>query len=201
MVSLCAAKWIKSSGFSVCSVQNSTKNGAPFVLEHCWQILSAEPKWVMYNMPKPVVTKRKNNGSLEVIEDTETGSSSGDVARPMGCKKLKALEQRAHQNEVGESIAARLKDLLELNEKKLLQNKLAVQVTKKKMRFDKRIRDERIMSMDLSVMTDPRKRAYFEKKQEKILSQPSDDSSDEDVEDEVEDVVEEVTEVEDGLED
>ncbi|KAG2191469.1 hypothetical protein INT47_003845 [Mucor saturninus] len=80
----------------------------------------------MYNMPKPVVTKRKNNGSLEVIEDTKTGSSSGDVARPMGCKKLKALEQRARQNEVGESIAARLKDLLELNEKKLLQNKLAV---------------------------------------------------------------------------
>lgn len=152
-------------------------------------------------MPKPVVTKRKNNGSLEVIEDTETGSSSGDVTRPMGCKKLKALQQRERQNEVGESIAARLKDLLELNQKKLLQNKLAVQVTNKKMRFDKRVRDERIMSMDLSVMTDPRKRAYFEKKQEKILSQPSDESSDEEVEDVVEDVVEEVEEVEDGLED
>ncbi|KAG2192631.1 hypothetical protein INT47_000175 [Mucor saturninus] len=99
--------------------KTSTKNGAPFVLEHCWQILFAEPKWAMYNKPKPVVTKRKNNGSLEVIEDTEADSSSGDVARPMECKKLKALESRARQNEVGESIAARLKDLLELNEKKL----------------------------------------------------------------------------------
>lgn len=136
-------------------------------MEHCWVILSVQPKWALHNVPKPKTVKKKDVNNSEVAE---TSASVEEIPRPIGYQKMNNLGKRTRQEEIGNYNSLHLEELKkEINEKKIRLQELVLQEEKERGKREQVAMDDKVMAMDLSIFKDPRQRLYFEKRRKDIL--------------------------------
>ena len=109
--------------------------------------MPVEPKWTMFNLPK--------RSRVAVLEEESVSSST--ESRPMSVKRQKALAKQREEDS-GEKIMAMMNELIAVSEAKL--NSFRETEAKKAREWE-----DKVMQMDTSSITCPRKRMYFEKRQ------------------------------------
>ncbi|CAL9024264.1 unnamed protein product [Prunus brigantina] len=145
----------------------------PFKLYHAWQILKNCPEWTdLCGSPTQTFKDSSHGGNTVNLEEDEddvvmpTPRSLGRDKQKDEKKKGKSVE--SYLNQSGKFLFELVQQGNEAKEDRrrkleLLQEQHAYQIQQ-----DKEANEQRIMSMDLSKFT-PRKKKYWENKQEEII--------------------------------
>ncbi|CAO2211497.1 unnamed protein product [Urochloa humidicola] len=165
-----------------------------FALMHCWRILKDKPKWMERRMQNGGTTtasnkkqKTKANSSPSALVPVASPATGGTVAaaaptedaskRPDGKKtEKKKLRQRSTIKAL-DYLVAKMKEAdaeKDLKKDERCNKAFAIQEEKiklerEKFEFQRELEEERILSLDLSTMTD-KLRQYYESRQDEIFA-------------------------------
>ncbi|KAG1453574.1 hypothetical protein G6F56_007536 [Rhizopus delemar] len=129
-------------------------NNRPFVFEHCYEILSTNPRWQQVLD----VSKEKTGASKRKISNEEE-----EASRPTGRKKEKLAAQRARRLDAYFEIMAANQEKRDATDVELMAT-----INKQNALIQTAV-DGDCMAVDASAISDPLRKAYFLKRQKEIL--------------------------------
>ncbi|CAN6181860.1 unnamed protein product [Urochloa humidicola] len=165
-----------------------------FPLMHCWRILKDKPKWIerrMQNDGTPTASNKKqktkaNSSPSSLVPGASTATGGVVVAaaeaqdgskRPDGRKTEKKKLRQRSTIEALDYLVAKMKEAdaeKDVKKDERCNKAFAIQEEKiklerEKFEFQRELEEERILSLDLSNMTD-RLRQYYERRQDDIFA-------------------------------
>lgn len=168
----------------------SQNNDVPFPYEHCWILLKDEQKW-LYHGKKDKQRRRSSMATSVNVTHTADSINEGEgdnvsngnnveFERPIGRKAEKAKRKR--KEGPSEDVVNFMKKRMEILEDERNQGqeflrleKEKMEMRRKKLQSEELDREERIMMIDTSKMTEVQ-RKYWKGRQDEIIgSQPSRD--------------------------
>ncbi|GLT55385.1 hypothetical protein SLA2020_285130 [Shorea laevis] len=172
------------------AVYRSQNNDVPFPYEHCWILLKDEQKW-LYHGKKDKQRRRSSMATSVNVTHTADSINEGEgdnvsngnnveFERPIGRKaeKSKKKEERGSFRRCSEFHEKRteiLEDARNQGLEFLRLEKEKMEMRRKKLQSEELDREERIMMIDTSRMTEAQ-RKYWKGRQDEIIgSQPSRD--------------------------
>ncbi|KAG1449217.1 hypothetical protein G6F56_008710 [Rhizopus delemar] len=135
----------------------------PFIFEHCYEILSTNPKWQQaldVSKEKTGASKRKISNEEEEVEEEE---DKEEAPRPTGRKKEKLAAQKARRLDAYFEVMA-------VNQEKrdAADVELMAAINKQNALIQTAV-DDACMAVDVSAISDPLRKAYILKRQREIL--------------------------------
>ncbi|KAM5573654.1 hypothetical protein ABKV19_013279 [Rosa sericea] len=148
--------------------------GKDFCFEHCWVYLKNTEKF------GPTPTMENTNRSFPTPIDlddsgtptSEEGATSSRKARPQGQKAQKLAKKKGNK-QVADNLRLQMQQFQEQCEREYQQRQ---QQFEECQLIEQRVEDARTMMVDPSIFT-PRKRSYWERKQQQIIDKEAETSS------------------------
>lgn len=167
---------------------------------HCWNKLRTQPKWLgkldEMSGAKTCNKKQKTNPLLNIVASLPIQTRDGDITsleentllRPAGKKKAKAALLQERKKSVTTTLdnmwaqkkefdvekevkkEDRFKRAMDLEQERVQNEKLLVEVRQQEVQLQKQRDEERIMTMDLTVLPEEQKKYYLSLRA-KIMSQ------------------------------
>ena len=131
-----------------------TKSKKKFAMLDCWDQLKDHHKW--HTLMDSVYQKKASRSTTVVSQETTNAESSTSAtvvmpSRPIGTKRAKqAVGEKRKRDELIEKTSKQLEEMLSTFRYYMSEN---------------------VMSFDLDTIKDPKRRAYYAKKQEQFLEQ------------------------------
>uniref|UniRef100_J3MVX4 No apical meristem-associated C-terminal domain-containing protein n=1 Tax=Oryza brachyantha TaxID=4533 RepID=J3MVX4_ORYBR len=143
-----------------------------FAYMHCWKILKDMPKWITWKKHR-AATKTSNKKQKTVSNSSPASTRTAEktenaLGRPEGRKKEKQKVQQRSTIEAVDYLVDKMKEAEgEKDLKKAERLDMAFYLQEEKMKLDREkfefqreLEEERILSLDLSAMTDQQKQFY-----------------------------------------
>nr|XP_011461272.1 PREDICTED: uncharacterized protein LOC105350571 [Fragaria vesca subsp. vesca] len=143
------------------------KEGKDFVFDHCWRVLKGTQKFGEMAPPTTPTSRIPTSINLgeEGISTNETETPPTRQALPQGQKAQKQAKKKGKQNN-SEALHIQMQKANEQHEREYHQRQ---QLFEEARLIEQRADDARTMMVDPSTFNTPRKRGYWERKQQTII--------------------------------
>ncbi|XP_004305543.1 PREDICTED: uncharacterized protein LOC101311890 [Fragaria vesca subsp. vesca] len=151
------------------------KVGTDFVFDHCCRYLKNTIKFGETPFTDALNSRIPTPINLEEDEahNNEAEPTTTRQTRPQGQKVQKLAKKRGKQQDA-DGLRIQMQKAQEQSEREYLQRQQQFEQVKQ---LEQRVSDDHIMMVDLSTLDTPRKRGYWERRQQKIINREERTSS------------------------